>query len=619
MQLNTAQAVKSPLFFFFRFLPAERKVFERKEKLTPSEWAAKNRVVSIGAHKGPWRNDVSPHLVEIMDTWALPHVREVILCKSPQSGGSETINNCAAYALERDPSVMLFIMPSQADARKVAVDRLIPMIKASPRLVDLMSPNPDDTAAQRIKFSNGALIHMAWSNSASALATFPVKYLFFDEVDKYPSTVGKETDPITLGEKRARTFSHTHKIFKVSTPTREDGPIWRAYQGADVQYEYYAICPACDVPQVMEFSQLKWPAEIPAEEIRREKHARYECDHCQALWTDNDRDHAISAGYWLRNKGHKVTRPRSVAYHLLSFISPDVSLSEIAAAFLRSKDNVVKLIDFHNDYLAEPYIALQSERKEDQVLLLRDDRPRGIVPDGIACLIASVDTQARGFYYEVRAWGYGYDMDSWQVREGFIENFTGLVKILCDDTYKDIAGNEYKILLTLIDSGGGMGDYGVSRTAEVYDFCRRFRNIIPIKGQQRMSQPHKSTQLDVFPGTNKPIPGGLNLYNLNVTHYKDYLASKLMIAPEDAGAWRLHSEATAEYARQMTAEFKDEKGIWQCPRKRSNHYWDLSVYNLAAADILGVKYFKNPNIPQEGKKDDSTQVKKTGRPKTGRW
>ena len=627
------QPAQNTLFRPFRFTPAERRVFAKKEPLTLSEWAEKYRIVSIGAHRGAWRNDISPHLVKIMDTWAQSHVREVIVCKSPQCGGTEGMFNCMAYAMDRDPSTMMLIMPSEATAKKSNADRIIPMIEQSPRLQTLISPNPDDMAKMRIKLQNGTLFYIAWANSASALASFPIKHLFFDETDKYPPTVGKETDPITLGEKRATTFRYTHKIFKVSTPTSEDGPIWQAWQRADVQYKYHVQCPRCSESHIMSIDNLKWPSSNPSPltgegkgegelspaDIHRDSLAWYECPQCHSHWTDITKQKAVRLGKWQREKGNGILRPRSVAFHLPAWISPDISLSEIAAAYILSKSDRAKLIDFYNGYLAEPFIEKHSERKEDAIIVLRDERPRGLVPVGASCLLAAIDTQARGFYYEIRAWGYGYDLESWQVREGFVESFDGLAKILFDDVYKDAEGREYKIHIALMDSGGGMGDYGVSRTAEVYDFCRRFRQVIPIKGQQRMAQHYRMSNIDNYPGTNKPIPGGLQLYNVNVTYYKDYLASKLSIASADPGAWHLHSETILDYARQMTAEYKDDRGLWQCPRNRANHFWDCGVYGLAAADLFGVKYIQKPLEEKEAKENGQQQQNQKTAGKIRRW
>lgn len=57
------------------------------------------------------------------------------------------------------------------------------------------------------------------------------------------------------------------------------------------------------------------------------------------------------------------------------------------------------------------------------------------------------------------------------------------------------------------------------------------------------------------------------------------------------------SETTETWARHMCAEYTDEKGLWQCPENKANHGWDCSVYNLVAADILGVRFWRNPNSP----------------------
>jgi phage terminase large subunit GpA-like protein len=76
---------------------------------------------------------------------------------------------------------------------------------------------------------------------------------------------------------------------------------------------------------------------------------------------------------------------------------------------------------------------------------------------------------------------------------------------------------------------------------------------------------------------------------VNTTHFKNALSSKLEVHPADPGAWHLHSEATEDWARQLCAEYVDDKGHWVCPDHKANHGWDVSAYNLAAADLLGVK------------------------------
>ena len=132
-----------------------------------------------------------------------------------------------------------------------------------------------------------------------------------------------------------------------------------------------------------------------------------------------------------------------------------------------------------------------------------------------------------------------------------------------------------------------------------------------------MSQPFRPTKLDYYPGTTKPIPGGLQLYNINTTFYKDFLSQKLQISPADPGAWHLHAKTTEEYAKQMCAEFKNDKGKWECPRNKPNHYWDCGVYSLAAAEIWGVKFWKKPGA--EADTTTSKKKKTRNQKRGGRW
>jgi phage terminase large subunit GpA-like protein len=105
-----------------------------------------------------------------------------------------------------------------------------------------------------------------------------------------------------------------------------------------------------------------------------------------------------------------------------------------------------------------------------------------------------------------------------------------------------------------------------------------------------MNQPHAFSKIDTYPGTNKPIPGGIQLLRINTNYYKDLLAAKLEINPADQGAWHMHSEMSADWALMMVSEFVNDKGLWECKSGAANHAWDISGYGLAAADLAGLKF-----------------------------
>lgn len=584
----------------FRFYAEEREIAAMKPPMKVSQWAPKYRYVPKGAHVGLWDNSIVPYAAFIMDTWQLPWVREVYLVGTSQSAKTNIMHTCCAYTIEYSPADTLFVMPDKLEAEGMASDRIIPMIEQSPSLAKHLSPNPDDTAQKKIRLRNGMTIYMAWANSASQLASKAIKYIFADETEKYPAQVGEETDPITLMKKRKKTFRHTYKLMMGSTPKRENGHIMKEANAAQVYYERAVYCPCCGVAQLMNFEQFRWPKEKTAVEIETGDLATYECEHCKEQWTTRMRDAAVKAAdEWIPTRGGDIKRPRTVAFHIPAWLSLDMSLGAIAATYIKAQTaeghgDKAPMIDFYNDTLAEAYVEKKSERKEDAILALRDDRPRGLVPKDADCLICLIDTQQRGFYYEVRAFEYGASLTSWQVREGFVESFEGIKQILYNDEYLDSDGRQWAINYAFMDSGGGTGTVPKhSRTAEVYDFCLANPGVKPLKGRQTMESKTAPKILDHYPNSKKPIPGGLTLYHINVTYFKNQLTGKLQVNPGDPGAWNLHSEASEDYARQMCAEYQDEKGHWQCPKGRANHYWDCYSEDTEVLAIDGWKFFSN--------------------------
>lgn len=605
-RMNTA--AQEAMFETYRIRPAVREVWKKKEDLTVSEWAARHRRVTMGAHIGPWRNDISPYLVFIMDTWGQPHVREVVICKSPQTGGTEVIFNCEGSAMDGDPSTAMIVMPDQNRARAWANDRIIPMIKQTPRLKRLMTDNPDDIASQRIALANGEKCYMAWSNSTSALSGWPAKRIYFDETDKYPPTVGKEADSISLGEKRVRTFRHTHKIMKVSTPTREDAPIWKALKRCEVEYHYHYRCPDCGHEAAFRLSNLRAPEKLAPEEIRRENLATYECEGCGAQWNDRKKDAAMRGGRWRRVKGKNILRPRRVGFHLSSWLSPDVSLSEIAAAHIVAKTDRAKLIDFYNDYLAEPFIESGAGESVSEAALY--DRRKAYAPAGAkwqvpmgACLLTFFcDVQKNRLEGEVVAWGPGYE--SWGIEYRAFPGDPSIEFGHPGSPWNDLAeflrkewlhesGARLRITTAGIDSG--------YLAPVVYRFVRRrqARRIYATKGSSTRGKPLVSVPSPKSMKKKLKDRYLVSLVTIGTETGKDTLFSWMQI--EGGGPGYMHFPDTygLDYFRMLTAEQAitryDKAGhpyrVWEEKHSGApNEALDIRVGNYAVLDLL------NPNF-----------------------
>lgn len=563
-------------------------------KMRVSEHAAQYRQVTKG-HVGPWRHYYAPHVVKVMDTYGLPHVREVWVCGPEQWGKTQVLLNCLHWAADCDPGDIFYLMPTEDTSSKVTDGLIKPMIAASPRLSRYLTGKQDDMTLARIKLSHGVTIWPAHANSPASMATWPAKHCLCDEVDKFPERAGKEADPVTLIRKRSRIYKGRYKRIFTSTPAGKY--VWRETMRCPQVWQYQVRCPHCNEMILMDSDHLNLPDDATPESVEAAGSVEYVCNHCDVVWDDADRTIAIRAGGWVAIRGGELLRPSRVGFHSRAWECLDVPLLEIAIAWLKAKKGTIAdKVAWANGYEAIDYVHEQSDRDEDHILRLVDEHmPRGIVPPGASCLVVLADTQKRGFYYEVVAFGYGQELTSWRVEHGYVETFANLTDI-ASKTWTDAEGRPYRAISGFIDSGGGTGTTPKhSRTVEVYQFCRANKFWKPIKGRRSMDQSWNVTRLDYFPsatGAKVPIPGGLLLYKINVTVYKNELARKLHIERDDPGAYRLHAGVGRDYARQMCAEYQDDHGWWICPRGKDNHHWDIGVYCMAAADILGVRNFR---------------------------
>lgn len=589
-------AVKSRLagrrFSLHRLPEVVRRRMRTAERMRVSEHAARYRVVTEPPHTGPWRHEYAPHTVKIMDTYGLPWVREIWFCAPEQGGKTATAMNCMHWAADCDPGNIFYSMPNETDRDKVTSGKIIPMIKASPRLSKYLTGREADATLARIKLNHGVTILPAHANSPSSLATWAAKHVFGDEVDKYPMTAGKEADPITLLRKRTRLYRGRYKRFFVSTPAGRF--IYKGVWSCPQVWVGRLRCPHCDLLIKPTGDHLNLD-EITTEMIEAGHPVTFSCPECGAAINEQEREIAIRSGRWLAAKGGDIVRPSRVGFHQDCFWCLDIPLAEIAVAWLKAKTgNHNDKVAWANGYETIDYEPEQTTRDEDFIKRLIDPAaPRKVVPRDTQLLLVLADTQQIGFHYDVVAFGWGETLPMAVIDHGYVETFAQLNAVGAK-VYHDAEGKEFRAFCGFVDSGGGTNPHKPkhSRTVEVYQHCRANPFWRPLKGRRTMETGWNIKRLDFYPasvGKKVPIPGGLNLYTINVTLSKNELARKLQIERDDAGAIVLHAEITSDWCRQLCAEYQDERGYWECARGRDNHHWDILVYAIAAAEILRLR------------------------------
>jgi len=588
----------------FGFSTAERKIFRKRPPIAVSDWAERHRVLTMSAIGGAWRNDVTPHLRDAMNLMALPYVREVAVCKVPQSGFSEATHNFIGYCIDRDPGPVLYVYPDEVTAVENSQDRVQPMIQSSKRLRSYFTDSERDKANIRINLRHMPL-YFGWARSASRLANKPIKIAVADEIDKDGFDPGtREAAAIELIRKRLITYRRlgVSKLIMISTPTVESGNIWREFRATQIQCDFWVRCPLCDQMVLMDFKGIHWPGGGQADprEVREKRLAWYECDRCGEKWDDTLRDLAAKNGKWMVRPRpstrdplfmgdfpsigdpgdgedrmdcrvsadtHTIGapaadlppiemltycekfKPATVGLHFPAWADYFISLSDSAAAFLEGLNDLDKLQDFMNSFEATPWKDREETKSEEEVLRHRVATPPGIVPADAVALTCGIDMQMSGFWFVVRAWRK--DLSSHLVQYGYINTWKDVENLLFNTRFQ-VEGKaqteSMPIWRAAIDTGGGKDrEDDWSKTEEAYNFIRKNgRGVLyGIKGTSH-AQLKKVTPkvIDRMTRGNKPIPGGITLYFLDTDKFKDQLH------------WRLGRSWSTDDA----AAIRDEKG-----------------------------------------------------------
>ena len=127
-------------------------------------------------------------------------------------------------------------------AERTVDAKLDPMIRRCKPLAALYQKT--DSKKLQLKFG-GMTVYLNGANSPADLSSTNIRYLFLDEVDKYPGASKKESDPVSLAIERTKSYTINRKIFMTSTPTLKTGHIWRAKEGAEAEKHYFVPCPHC--------------------------------------------------------------------------------------------------------------------------------------------------------------------------------------------------------------------------------------------------------------------------------------------------------------------------------------------------------------------------------------
>lgn len=451
-----------------------------------SEWADENRILvsESSSEPGRWRTDRAPYQREIMDAFTQPGIWQIVIMASAQVGKTELELNMMGRAIDVDPGPMLFIQPTDGFAEDFSKRRVAPMIRACPALQRKVYEAKSRDAGNTIlmKTFPGGSVAFTGANSPTELAGRPVRYVFMDEIDRFPASAGTEGNPLELAERRTETFRHNRKVVKTSTPTiKGASQIEKAYmQGT--QEEWHTECPHCKTFTYIRFDDIKFDKEEykDADGARNfhVRNVRWQCPVCKKETREFDAKRC-PAKWVQKNREALETGIRS--FRLNAFMSPWSDWTDICRSFLKAQDDPELLKVFVNTMLGESW-ETRDRSGAPEMLMNRREIYNAEVPTGVLVMTMGIDTQDNRLEYEVVGWGR--DEQSWGIAKGVIpgradaQEVWDEVDALLDREWKLSNGMKMRVLASFMDSGGHF-------TQEVYRECARraVKRLYAVKGE----------------------------------------------------------------------------------------------------------------------------------------
>ena len=522
------------------------KKFKPPEELTVDEWADKHRRLSpeTSAEAGPWRTARTPYLKEPMEAFTDPKIHEIAMVAASQVGKSELELNIIGYIIDQDPGSILFVQPTLDDARKFSRLRIAPMIRDSKvlreKVSDVKSKDSGNTILQ--KSFPGGMLTITGSNSASALASIPARYIIGDERDRWAISAGTEGDPWELAKARQTTF-YNAKAVEVSTPTIKGfSNIETAYYKG-TQERWCHKCPECGEYGEIIFDRIHYKHTVKKIRGKKtytiEKPITWACPHCGCAVPEEIM--RKQPAKWIADNPDAYKKGIR-SFWLNAFSSPWTPWEKIVLEFLQARDDPQKLKVVYNTKLGELWEDRGDTVDEDTMLARREDYGTNAdgspveLPDGVLVLTCGVDTQDNRLEYEVV--GHGYYGETWGIKKGII-----MGKPDSDEVWQqldDVIDHVYhfkdsqrglRISVTFIDSGGHY-------TQEVYIRCRERKNkrVFAIKGKSGDGIPYTRPPTKVAVKNNKKITCWL--YTLGVDAGKEIIMSNVKV--QEPGAKYCH-------------------------------------------------------------------------------
>ncbi len=413
------------------------------ERLTVDQAAEKYRKLNNqGSYVGPWRNSVTPYLVEPMKVLTSDKYTGMIFAGPAQCGKTDMVLNWLLHTAKCEPADFMLVQTSKSVAEDFSKRKVFRLLRDSPEVGNLVMPGKQNIGLKKIAFKSGMVFSMAWP-TAKELSGKTIRKVWLTDYDRMDMDVDGEGSPYLLAKKRTTTFKQYGMTVAESSPgfdiedlkwipkTNHYAPptqgVLALYNNGD-RRRWYWPCPKCENYFEPDFSLLTW--EEHDDISASAKTVQLECPHCSHRMNHEPSDSPLQPGkhrlnqrgVWIAD-GQYIDKEGQIKGDTYETDIASFWLKGVAAAFSSWQGLVssyLKALEEFETTGAEE--ALKTTTNVDQGLPYKPKRfemdrlPEYLknrskdygykkVPIGGRFLIANVDVQKHSFEVQVHAVG----------------------------------------------------------------------------------------------------------------------------------------------------------------------------------------------------------------------
>lgn len=611
-----------------------------------TEWVTENIVLHDTAFPGRFQHRV-PASIGIYEAIESADNRIIVIRSPVQMMKTQICINVALFFAAAEPCPILFYEPTEELARSISKHRIKPIAMEIPEL----ARHWKTAAIGEIKFPNGSMTILS-AQGRMATKSRAAKIVIADEWRAMTIDI--------MGGIKARQTTYDRggaKIIIASSAGDEGTCRISEYWLNSDRRIWHVPCLKCGSMQTLEWDSVKWEGDDAGT-------ATYECNSCEARWSNEELDAAQNEGRYISTA--KTTERGLIGFHANSLANPMIRLESLVQEWitanlaLKRRGDSSLIADFQRDRMAVPWRPDQKLEPEQLDNTLRIDYPHNGVdlPAWTVALTMAVDTQDDRLEYEIVGWGVRQvetEEDATTIRFGgnarperfVIENkFYQLRrcgveygKIICNPALNDGWNKILEIYKRVHPIGDPLYprsarphvlfvDTGGHHTEAVIRFCagKLGWRIYPIKGFGYFGKPLVSESK----GQKKKHDYANMLLNIGVNAGKDWVLAmikysrfakpelKTMIYPVESTV--MNRGYDLKYLGGLVSEYKGTITNKQTGQQRlafiqrsnvANEPLDLAVYNLAAIRHIGFQ-----SVIRQHKKIESTRKNgKNAKPK----